>query len=74
MPVDFFGPDVHDRHVVAELAALWLSRIFGRAITAATIRKWASRGKVAPTGREGRAKTYSLKSLFGYAERIYATA
>lgn len=61
------GPDAH---VDAEAAAIRLASICDRPITAATIRKWASRGKVRPTGSKGRMVLYSLRALEAYADAL----
>jgi hypothetical protein len=74
MTVDYFGDDVDDRDATADAAGALLSEVFGRTITAPTIRKWVSRGKAKKTGQVGRRHTYSLKELVGYASKLYEMA
>lgn len=63
----------HDVAIEAELAAIRLTRLTGRTITAATIRKWASRGHVKRTGHRGRAALYSMVELETYAGSLNKT-
>lgn len=57
IPADWAPPDGEHRTVPTELAALALG------VTPATVRKWASRGKLTRYGRPGRAE-YSLTELY----------
>jgi hypothetical protein len=49
--------------VDARLAALYVTRIFGRPCAPSTIRRWASDGRLPRAGRDGRRVTYRLEDV-----------
>jgi hypothetical protein len=54
--------------VDARVAALYVTRIFGRPCAASTIRRWASDGRLPRAGRDGRSVTYRLEDVHAIAD------
>jgi hypothetical protein len=71
MSTDYAVSQVDDGYLDAIAAAGHLSDIYDCRITPAMIRKWASRGKIRKSDRSGRFRTYSMISMYEYADSLY---